>query len=69
MPCDNCKWGVQAPIDQNNIGAKRPIQCFRMPPSVVLVPTQQGAAQMSVFPVVNGDTECGEYEIKQGQEN
>jgi len=56
--CFNCQhWTIEPKDLKNGV-------CRGCPPSVVLVPTAQGLAANSFFPVTSKDTSCGMFKTK-----
>ena len=62
--CLNCRYAVPVESQPGNaqiIGQKQ-AQCRRMPPTACAVPTPQGIAMLSAWPIVNEQMYCSEFD-------
>jgi len=53
IKCRNCKYAVEGDINAQTL--KAPLMCFKLPPITSIVNTQQGLANLTVYPDVSGD--------------
>lgn len=57
--CTNCTFAVKhAPVAPSIIGE---LKCQLMPPQLVLVPSAQGAALVTMFPTITKDLLCAQH--------
>jgi hypothetical protein len=54
--CSRCLFHVEGDLDPNTL--KRPIMCKKNPPSLVMLPTQNGMALAAMWPVMQPDAWC-----------
>lgn len=59
--CQNCRYAIEHK-DEKNIGQTVYI-CRRNPPNVALLPTNQGIIQQNVFPVMQGEDYCFQFDL------
>lgn len=60
LTCKQCVWNV-GQINQQNKELQK--VCTRKPPTMHIIPTQQGIIANVAYPIINDDfTSCGEYD-------
>lgn len=59
--CENCEYSKELDITED---LKRNFQCCFNPPTAMGFPTNQGIANMTVFPVVNKSMICGKFSMR-----
>lgn len=59
IKCENCRFSFVGELDKN---PRRSLHCRRFPPIAVFVSTQERTGVVSVFPGVDADSWCGEFE-------
>lgn len=64
--CANCRFHEMEAM-QGQI--QRMMVCHRMPPTISMVPTQQGIQGMTMFPVVKPSDWCYEWQQREHQQN
>lgn len=62
LACESCAYVTEAPIDPQNIGAPRALQCRRFPPTSHPVNVGGQIAMAVAHPQVPPGGYCGEYE-------